>query len=90
MERSYSYLQSGYKGAVPQAQLQQALEDAINGNSNDPNFNPMTPGPGNIPGYDPRFLDQYRRDLRTAAAQRGWSQTELNALLNAAGYYFKR
>lgn len=85
-ERAYSYLGT-YKGAVPQAQLQSALEDAINGNSNDPGWYPGGPG---TPGYDSKYMDQYKRDISAAVAQRGWSSAEKNALLNAVNYYFNR
>lgn len=89
-ERAYTYLAS-YKGRVPVAQLQQALEDAINGNSNDPGWNPGKPiGPGAIPGYDPRFIDQYRNDVANAVRSRGWTRAEQQVLANAIGYYFNR
>lgn len=91
MERAYTYLQGAYGGSVPQAQLRSLLEDAINGNSNDPGWNPAKPiGPGAIPGYDPKYLDQYLRDINDAVRSRGWSNTELNLLRNAASRYLKR
>lgn len=91
MEKAYSYLQGAYGGSVPQAQLRSLLEDAINGNSNDPGWNPANPvGPGSIPGYDPKYLDQYLRDISSAVSQRGWSNTELNLLRNAASRYLGR
>jgi hypothetical protein len=91
MERAYTYLQSAYGGSVPQQQLRALLDDAINGNSNDPGWNPAKPiGPGAIPGYDPKYLDQYLRDINDAVRSRGWSNTELSLLRNAASRYFKR
>jgi hypothetical protein len=88
MEKAYTYLQ-GYKGRVPQSQLQAVLEDAINGNSNDRGFNPGAPAgtPGQIPGYNKSFLDVYLRDVTKAAASRGWSSAEANALRNAVLKY---
>lgn len=91
MERAYSYLGTGYKGRVPQAQLQAALEDAINGNSNDAGWDPTKLGqPGQMPGYDPKYIDQYKRDIQMAVRQRGWTGAEQQALMNAVNYYFGR
>ena len=86
MEKAYSYL-AGYKGRVPQSQLQQVLEDAINGNSNDPGFKAGAPGPGQIPGYNPQVLDVYLNDVSKAAAARGWTTTEGQVLRNAVLKY---
>lgn len=86
MEKAYTYL-AGYKGRVPQAQLQQVLEDAINGNSNDPGFKAGSPGPGQIPGYSKQYLDVYLNDISKAARARGWTATEAQALRNAALKY---
>lgn len=89
MERAYSYLGTGYKGRVPQSQLQAALEDAINGNSNDAGWDPTRLGqPGQMPGYDPKYIDQYKRDIQMAVRQRGWTSAEQQALMNAVNYYF--
>jgi hypothetical protein len=89
MDKAYAYLGT-YKGRVPQAQLKQALEDVINGNSNDPGFGRggATPGsPGQIPGYNPQYIDYYMRDADMAARQRGWSSAETNLLKNSIRYY---
>jgi len=87
MENAYSYLAT-YRGRVPQTQLRQALEDAINGNSNDRGYDPARAGQsGNIPGYDKRFLGIYLRDIDSAVRSRGWSEAERLALRNAVQRY---
>lgn len=89
IERAYTFMRGGYRGRVPQGNLQQALVDIINGNSNDPGWRPGT----GVPGFDVRYVDQYMRDVDRAVRDRlgqGWGAAERDLLRNAILKYFGR
>jgi len=96
MERAFSYMGTAYpdKSAARQNALQNALIDAINGNSNDPGYNPSSkPGVGgsNVPGYDPNYMALYLAAVDSAVADRanqGWGPIERNILRNAIMRFF--
>lgn len=98
LERAFGYMQTAYpdKSGKKQQDLQDALVDIINGNSNDPGYNPnATPGQGGygIPGYNANFLAQYLSAADSAVTDRsnqGWGAIERNILRNAILKFFNK
>lgn len=93
MENAFNYLASAYpnKSSDVQQALQDALIDAINGNTNDQGYNPNDKS--KYPGYDPKYLDIYLRDLDSAVtdrAKQGWGPVERSLLRNAAMKFFQK
>lgn len=93
MENAFNYLASAYpnKSSDVQQSLQDALIDAINGNTNDAGYNPNDKS--KYPGYDPKYLDIYLRDIDSAVndrAKQGWGPAERSLLRNAALKFFGR
>jgi len=97
MERAFNYLGTAYpdKSGAKQGDLQDALIDAINGNSNDPGFkqdvtDPKAAGYG-VPGYNANYLGTYLAAIDAAVndrASQGWGPIERNILRNAVMKFF--
>jgi hypothetical protein len=82
LEKAMNYLQTSFKsGAIPASELQRALIDIINGDTN-------TGGGRNLAGFDARNLSEYAKDASSYVSQHGYPSQVYNALVNAMHYYF--
>jgi hypothetical protein len=96
MERAFDYLDKAYPNKGRQQDLQDALIDAINGNSTDPGYNPAAKsgeGGYGIPGYNTSYLDTYLAAIDSAVrdrANQGWGPIERSVLRNAALKFFNK